>query len=352
MRWISLFLVATLYRPACSEPIRLFNTGTDLHGAILSGGVVDPNWKIVTGPGVIENSDSFVLKDQRISPPNNPYASSPDSLWIGVRADGESEINIPYVFRQEFDLTGLDPDTASINGSWAVDNNGIIRLNGLESNIGTGFLSIEGDKGSSSNWGVLHEFTINQGFQDGINTLEIEMINLNGPAGLQISSLVGNAEAKPRIPGDFNAALVLSVVDIDYLIQGIRNGTDLVLDLNDDALVNSNDLAFWISELKRTYFGDANLDGVFNSTDLVEVFNSGEYEDDVVSNSTWGEGDWNADGDFTTRDMVLAFQDGGYEQGPRAALPTVPEPASLTLFMAGVGSLLFCRDIGRRYCVS
>jgi hypothetical protein len=58
--------------------------------------------------------------------------------------------------------------------------------------------------------------------------------------------------------------------------------------------------------------GDANHDGVFDSRDLVQVFQAAEYEDSLPGNSTWEEGDWNGDGDFGTSDLVLAFQTGGY----------------------------------------
>ena len=58
--------------------------------------------------------------------------------------------------------------------------------------------------------------------------------------------------------------------------------------------------------------GDANRDGVFNSADLVGIFQAGEYEDGVPKNSTWEEGDWDGDGDFTSGDLVLAFQAGRY----------------------------------------
>ena len=58
--------------------------------------------------------------------------------------------------------------------------------------------------------------------------------------------------------------------------------------------------------------GDANRDGVFNSSDLVLVFQAGEYEDDLDDNSRWEEGDWDGDGDFTTSDLVLAFRAGHY----------------------------------------
>ena len=54
--------------------------------------------------------------------------------------------------------------------------------------------------------------------------------------------------------------------------------------------------------------GDANLDGVFDSSDLVAVFIVGQYEDNVPQNSSWATGDWNCDQEFTTSDLVAAFQ--------------------------------------------
>ena len=58
--------------------------------------------------------------------------------------------------------------------------------------------------------------------------------------------------------------------------------------------------------------GDSNLDGVFNSADLVTIFAAGEFEDLTASNSTWEEGDWNGDGDFDTKDLIAAFQTNSY----------------------------------------
>ena len=37
--------------------------------------------------------------------------------------------------------------------------------------------------------------------------------------------------------------------------------------------------------------GDANRDGYFDSSDLVAVFQQGEYEDGIAENSSWTEGD-------------------------------------------------------------
>ncbi|MCA9171858.1 MAG: hypothetical protein KDB23_29520, partial [Planctomycetales bacterium] len=69
--------------------------------------------------------------------------------------------------------------------------------------------------------------------------------------------------------------------------------------------------------------GDANHDGVFDSSDLVAVFAAGEYEDEAELNSLWAEGDWNGDGEFTSADLVLAFSMGAYEQSSTAA-PAYP----------------------------
>ena len=54
------------------------------------------------------------------------------------------------------------------------------------------------------------------------------------------------------------------------------------------------------------------MDGVFNSADLVKVFQAGKYEDGDNDNSLWSQGDWNGDLDFTTGDLVNSFQTGKY----------------------------------------
>ena len=70
--------------------------------------------------------------------------------------------------------------------------------------------------------------------------------------------------------------------------------------------------------IQTLFAGDANGDGLFTSADMVQVFQTGEYEDNIVGNSTFAEGDWNGDGDFTSSDMVMAFQTGRYEAKSQA----------------------------------
>jgi hypothetical protein len=98
----------------------------------------------------------------------------------------------------------------------------------------------------------------------------------------------------------------------------------------------------WVNEIRRTYFGDANLDGEFSSSDLVAVFQAGQYE--TGQPAGWGNGDWNGDGLFNSSDFVTAFDAGGYEKGPRAAMSAVPEPSSTLLTLFAVAALRFRRQ--------
>lgn len=164
--------------------------------------------------------------------------------------------------------------------------------------------------------------------------------------GGRIDSLVGNGSEQIEVKefifiteptGDFDGDGMLTIADVDRLIQEIVAGSDNArFDVNADALVDQEDLMRWVKDLKQTWFGDSNLDGLFNSGDLVAVFTAGEFEDDIEKNSTWAEGDWDSDGDFGSGDLVVAFQDGGFERGQRRASAHVPEPASAVPLMVGL----------------
>src|SRR5690606_11142952 len=93
------------------------------------------------------------------------------------------------------------------------------------------------------------------------------------------------------IPGDFNGNGQLDAPDIDDLTTQSAGGTNpAAYDLNSDALVNDADVRVWIRDLFNSWVGDADLNGEFNSTDLVAVLASGAYEADVAS--VWSTGDF------------------------------------------------------------
>ncbi|MCA9200603.1 MAG: hypothetical protein KDA87_23850, partial [Planctomycetales bacterium] len=94
-----------------------------------------------------------------------------------------------------------------------------------------------------------------------------------------------------------------------------------------------------------TWLGDSNLDGRFDSTDLVQVFTVGKFE--TGQPAIYSEGDWNGDGQFNSNDFVTAFANGGYNNG-LAGQVFVPEP-QLTWCLAAL--LILFRRCGRTEAV-
>jgi hypothetical protein len=129
----------------------------------------------------------------------------------------------------------------------------------------------------------------------------------------------------------------LQVIDDHWvLISGDTNSDDFpILNAYQDQFGGVVDGAV----LRWTFLrpGDANGDLVFDSSDLIQVFGAGQYEDDVAGNSDWESGDWNYDGEFTSGDLIVALQLNVYDDGPGAA--SVPEPSAATLVALGVLAL-------------
>ncbi|MCA9150685.1 MAG: pentapeptide repeat-containing protein [Planctomycetales bacterium] len=143
--------------------------------------------------------------------------------------------------------------------------------------------------------------------------------------------------------GDFDGDDFFDMDDVDLLWSAINSTSPagimgMMFDLNDDSTVDNRDVDIWVREVRQTWFGDADLNGEFNSTDLVQVFGEGRYEQGSVAR--WSQGDWNLDGLFDSEDFVVAFQDGGYELGPRLSVFAVPEPTACS-GMSGIGLTCF-----------
>jgi hypothetical protein len=135
--------------------------------------------------------------------------------------------------------------------------------------------------------------------------------SMNG--GLQPHGLAEDGEVEDYLilHGDLDSDGQITTHDIDLLCDALHNG-DSSGDLNGDGALDDGDMDFLIHDILGTDYGDANLDGVFNSADLVQLFSTGEYEDGVPHNSGWADGDFDCDGDFTSSDLVKAMQGGSY----------------------------------------
>ncbi len=144
--------------------------------------------------------------------------------------------------------------------------------------------------------------------------------------GLQ--TCVGNTQEKRAENAAEEAAanVAAATMRVDFNRDGIADGGDVrslmiaidvdsaMADLNRDGNLDTLDRDYLVHDLMGVAYGDANLDGVVDSSDLVAAFAAGKYE--TGEEASWEQGDWDGDGVFTTADMVTAFADGCYEQGP------------------------------------
>jgi hypothetical protein len=164
---------------------------------------------------------------------------------------------------------------------------------------------------------------------DGDGSLDVLV---SGSVSDDVSWFRNTGDGPPR--GDFNGDFVVDENDIDLLCEQIESGgLDDSFDLNNDGSVNRGDHNELVVNVLETDFGDSNMDGVFDSSDFVQVFARGEYEDGVEGNSGWADGDWNCDAEFDTTDLVVAFSAGGFVRASRPALSDTisPEGADLIL---------------------
>lgn len=129
----------------------------------------------------------------------------------------------------------------------------------------------------------------------------------------QWSALVETSFEPSNMVGDFNQDQQIDSQDIDLICAAMHaNDVDPQFDLDQNGTLDQADAAYLLDTILQIPLGDANLDGVFDSSDLVLIFQAGEFEDLVERNSGWADGDWNCDGEFDSGDLVAAFQAGTY----------------------------------------
>jgi len=180
--------------------IRRGERGTiDVHstGLGLKKGDRDPWWQVVAATG-----DPRFQPEAALVVPARKYwggRSSHSVQWVSTTAGPKniSPKNSTYTFRTTFDLTEMLPETAIIEGWCMVDANLVdIRLNGRS-------VPLPESNHNLATYG--HGLTLDQGFVNGVNFLEVEVrvgepTALNqyelSPLGLQMT-LNGTARWKP-----------------------------------------------------------------------------------------------------------------------------------------------------------
>ncbi|WZO98490.1 DUF11 domain-containing protein [Isosphaeraceae bacterium EP7] len=170
--------------------IPIYSTGVAANGELAVPGSAEVHFQLVSSPtGANQN---FVMNP----PPDVFVANGPTSQWIGPTADPFLGTDSgDFVYRQTFDLTGLDPTTAVLHLQLASDNDSRVFLNGVDTNVAL----IQGSL-YAFDYETLHPFTIATGFRAGYNTLEIVVHNDYSATGLRLD-LSGTADpADPSLP--------------------------------------------------------------------------------------------------------------------------------------------------------
>lgn len=125
----------------------------------------------------------------------------------------------------------------------------------------------------------------------------------------------------PLVVEDFDGDEVASVDDV-YLLMRFAHSAPAIADVDGNGVGDERDRDYYVGAVLGVHYGDANLDGQFDSADWVHVMSTGLYE--TGQPALWRHGDFDGDGLFSSADLVLAMRDGCYEAGP--SCPTWNDP--------------------------
>jgi hypothetical protein len=175
----------------------IYNTGLSDSRTALGDGLVDPHYKLIVNPNAPESSDTLVQDSTLFPIADGPWIpNSSKSKWIGPAFDTGTALAGDYSYELTLDLSGYDPSTAFLAGSWATDDAGSIFLNGAD----TGF--------KSPSYTGFSTFVLTNGFVSGTNRLEFRVNNgAAGYTGLRVENLRGTAQ--PQTVTSFPPRIVI-----------------------------------------------------------------------------------------------------------------------------------------------
>jgi hypothetical protein len=153
--------------------VAIFNTGVDSCGNLLPDQSADPHYSLLGGSAFVVTNGPFPLDGSWL-------ADGPRSKWIAPSPTASGAQFTTFDYQITFDLTGLDPSTVTLTGSWTTDNEGVdILINGKS----TGFSINPADHAGFKS---LVPFTISTGFVVGVNTLDFIVHNNEAVTGLRV----------------------------------------------------------------------------------------------------------------------------------------------------------------------
>jgi len=153
--------------------VLLHGTGEGLHQ-----GDLDPNWT-VTMPNGTNFGEAISATD-----PNSTWITpTPPNTWISVVARANAPVGL-YTYSTTFTIPAeIDPTTVQVTGSWWADEPddiNAIYLNGIKVSDFNGAYWFEQRERDAF-------FSIQSGFQSGLNTLGFTVLNTLGPGGTLIT---------------------------------------------------------------------------------------------------------------------------------------------------------------------
>jgi len=175
-------------------------------GTLLTTGTADPNFLLVanpagTGAAVVINSADLA---------GSWVPDSTTDSWIGPYSDGTQTTQTgTFVYQFTFDLTGYDPASAVLSGSWAASDGSNNILNNTI-------------LGPTTTPGTLTSFNFTTGFVSGLNTATFFVSNF-GPEqqGLLVNDLTLTANSVPE-PGSI-ALMGLGLVALGFAGRKLRS---------------------------------------------------------------------------------------------------------------------------------
>jgi hypothetical protein len=116
------------------------STGINDPGNVLPDGATDPHLQLIQNPDVAHPGSGTFVVDQGGFPLGGCwYKDDNISKWIAPYADASTVSPEGRSFSETtFNLSGFDPATARITGTWSTDNEGMgILLNGIPTGFNT-----------------------------------------------------------------------------------------------------------------------------------------------------------------------------------------------------------------------